>query len=123
MATEKTTLYKMGKKYGFLIIIIGKTRYRVKIGNDTWAFVDTDEPGPYYETVIMPVSTTVTITQHSQLYSYHISKLNNYEQLLGANSAVRDLITGAIDSHIITYIFDDVIGYEEHYPSKITTFL
>ena len=109
MATEKTTLFNMGKKFGFLLIIIGKNRYRVNIGDNTWAFFDTDDPGPYIKTVIMAVSTTIAGAQRSQLESSHTRKLNNYEKLSGANSAAQDLITVAIDIHLITSLFDNVI--------------
>ena len=47
MATERTTMYKMGKKFGFWVIIIGKTRYQVNIDDNTWEFVDTYNPVPY----------------------------------------------------------------------------
>ena len=53
METEKNTLYKMGKKFGFLVIIIGETCYQVNIGGKTRALVDTDDPGPYDKTAIM----------------------------------------------------------------------
>ena len=119
MAMEKTTIFKMGKKFGFLVIIIGKNCYRLNIGNNTWAFVDTDDPFPYDKTVIMAVSTTVTDTQHSQLESSHIRKLKNYEQLLGVNSAAQYLITVAIDIHLITPLFDNVIGYKGSYNINI----
>ena len=113
----------MGKKFGFLVIIIGKTCYRVKIGDDTWEFVDTYDPGPYDKNVIMAGSTTVTGAQSSQLEPTHIWNLNTYEQLLGSNIASRDRITGAINRNLITSLFDDAIGYEEHYPIEIITFL
>ena len=77
MATEKTTLFNMGKKFGFLLIIIGKNRYRVNIGDNTWAFFDTYDPGPYIKTVIMAVSTTIAGAQRSQLESSNTRKLNN----------------------------------------------
>ena len=47
METEKTTLYKMGKEFEFLVIIIGKTCYQVNIGDNTWVYLDTDNPVPY----------------------------------------------------------------------------
>ena len=50
MATWKITPYKMGKKLDFLVFIIGKNCYRVKIGDNTWKFVYTDKPGPHEKT-------------------------------------------------------------------------
>ena len=47
MATENTILYNMGKKIWFLVIVIGETRYRVKIGDDTLELFNTGNPGPY----------------------------------------------------------------------------
>ena len=44
---DKTSLYKMGEIFGFLVIIIVNTCYRVNIGNYTWEFFDTENPGPY----------------------------------------------------------------------------
>ena len=38
MATENTTLYNMGKKFGFLVIIISNNCYQVNIGNNTCEF-------------------------------------------------------------------------------------
>ena len=64
---ENNILYKMGRKFGFLVIIIGENCYRVNIGDNTWEFLNTDKPGPYEETVITDGSTTITGTQHSQL--------------------------------------------------------
>ena len=50
---------KIGKKIGFLVIIIGETLYQVKIGDETWAFVDTYDPGVYDKIIF--ISGTVAI--------------------------------------------------------------
>ena len=123
VATENTTLYNMGNKFSFLVIIIGKTFYRVNIGDDTWEFFNTDDPWTYEEIVIMSLSKTITGTKTSQLESAHIRKLNNHEQLLVENRAEQELIPSSINSHIITSLFDYAIEYEENYPIKIITFL
>ena len=102
MATENTTLYNVGKKFSFLVIIVDKTCYRVNISDNKWEFVNTDDPGPYNKTIIMDGSTTITGAQLRKLYSTHIRKLKYHNQLLGANSASRDLVTSeklAISSH------------------------
>ena len=96
---EKKTLYKMGKKFEFLVIIIGKTCYHVKICDNTWEFFRTYDPGPYGKTMTIARLTTITGTQHSQSESTHIRKLDNYKQFLGANRAAWELITCAINSH------------------------
>ena len=104
----------MGNNFGFLVIIIGKNCYRVNIGDIIWAFFDTYDPCPYDKTVIMAVSTTATSVQCSPLETYHIRKLKNFDQLLGGNRSSWDLITGAMNRHLIASIFDNVIGYKEH---------
>ena len=71
----------------------------------------------------MDGTAAITGTHFIPLEYVHIRKLNNDEQLLGENSASRDLITGAIDSHLNASLFYDVVGYEENYPIKIITFL
>ena len=105
------------------MIIISETCYLVKIGDNTWAFVNIEEPIPYNKTIIMSGTADITGAQLIQLESTHIMNLNNYEQFLGANSASQDLITGAINIHVITSLFDDAIIYEEHSPINIITFL
>ena len=60
-------LYKMGKKICFLVIILGKNCYQVKIGDDTWEFVNTYNWVLYKETVVNPVSITITRAQSSRL--------------------------------------------------------
>ena len=70
----------------------------------------------------MAVTAAITGTQCVKLEYTHIMKLKNYEQLLGANSAAQDLITGASNSNLIPYLFEDVIGYEKHSPIKIIMF-
>ena len=102
----------MGKKFIFLVVIIGKTRFLVNIGDNTWSFVHKYDPDPYEKTVIIDVSTNFTGTKRSQLESDHIRKLKNYKKSLRANSAAQDLITSEINIHLITSIFDKVIGYK-----------
>ena len=49
----------------------------------------------------MAGTAAITGAQRSQLASAQIRKLNSYEQFLGEKSSVQDLITGAINIHII----------------------
>ena len=91
----------------------------MNIGNTTWEFVDTYDPGTYYETVILDRSTTATGAQRRKLEYYHTRKIKNHEKFLGEKSAAQELITGEINSYLITSLFENIIGYREHYPIKI----
>ena len=71
----------------------------------------------------MAVPTTGIVVQLSQVESSQITKLKNDDNCLGANRAAQELLTGAIDSHPITSLFDDVFGYEEYPPINIIPFL
>ena len=86
-------------------------------------FINTDDLGPYDETIIMDGAEAITRAQCIQVKYDQICKIHSYEKLLNTNSAERDLITGAIDSHQIISLLEDVIGYEEHSPIDMIKFL
>ena len=68
-----------------------------------WIF-DIDNQVPYDKTITMAGKASITSAQHSQLESNITRNIKNYEKLLGANSAARYLITGAIDSNLIASV-------------------
>ena len=84
-----------------MVRIIGKTHLEVKIGDGTWAFVDTYYPRTYEKNDIMSEYKVITDTQRRTLESAHIKKLTNDEKLLGANSTSQDLMAVAINIHLI----------------------
>ena len=118
LATENTTLYNMGKKSGFFVIIIGKTCYQVKFGDNMLAFYDTEKPGPYDKAFMMYGAESITSAHRSQLESAHISKLKNYKQFLGANREAQDLVTGAIGSHLIASLLNISLVMNNILPSR-----
>jgi hypothetical protein len=122
VSSSKTTRFPQGNKYGHLVMIVGQTKYRNIIGDDTFVFAPPSDAGAY-DTITIIDNVASNAAAKAQAEAVHKRKQSEYYQWTAVESAARQLIVGAIDEELLVELIDEWVQYEEHTPAEIITFL
>jgi hypothetical protein len=89
----KTHHYKQGQKYGHLASAIPKQKYRLVIGNATWAHTVPGNPGAYLQAALGVGNSAAFQEQH---VAEHKILQKSYNDYLGIEEAGKELILYAV---------------------------
>ncbi len=89
----KTHHYEQGQKYGHLESAIPEAKYRIVIGDATWAHTVPNDPGAY-STAAMVAGTLAA--QHEQLVATHKVTIESHANYLKVEEAGKELILYAV---------------------------
>ena len=103
-------------------MILTEAKYRTIIGNNTWTYNESVDPGPYDITIINAMG-TVTQIERSQMKQEHKRTMGNHKESLGVGQAGRELIARAVDKEVLAPLWKKYIGYAEHDPQQMIAFL
>jgi hypothetical protein len=94
----KTHHYTQGQKYGHLASAISKSKYRLVIGNTTWAHTVPTNPGAYSADALNAGNAAATC---KQFMAQHKIKQKSYRDYLNVKEAGKELILYAVSNNTV----------------------
>jgi hypothetical protein len=117
----KTHHYKQGQKYGHLASAIPKQKYRLVIGNATWAHTVPCNPGMYSQAAL---SIDNSATLQEQHVVEHKILQKSYNDYLGVKEAGKELILYAVGDDALAPLKNSTLALEIwRYSRWSTTFV
>jgi hypothetical protein len=105
---KKTHHYEQGQKYGHLASAIPKQKYRLIIGNATWAHTVPGNPGTYLQAALGVGNSAALQEQH---VAEHKILQKSYNDYLGIKEAGKELILYAVGNDALTRLKKLYIGF------------
>jgi hypothetical protein len=94
----KTHHYEQGQKYGHLSSAFPKQKYRLVIGNATWAHTVPADPGAYLQAALGASNSAALQEQHM---AEHKILRKSYNDYLGIEEAGKELIQYAVGDNAL----------------------
>ncbi len=104
----KTHHYKQGQKYGHLASAIPEQKYRLVIGNATWAHTVPGNPGTYLQAALSVGNSAALQEQH---VAEHKILQKSYNDYLGVKEAGKELILYAAGDDALAPLKKLYIGF------------
>jgi hypothetical protein len=104
----KTHHYKQGQKYGHLASAIPEQKYRLVIGNATWAHTVPGDPGAYSQAALGISNSAALQEQH---VAEHKILQKSYNDYLGVEEAGKELILYAVGNDALAPLKKLYIGF------------
>jgi hypothetical protein len=104
----KTHHYKQGQKYGHLASAIPEQKYRLVIGNTTWAHTVPGDPGAYSQAALGVGNSAILQEQH---VAEHKILQKSYNDYLGVKEAGKELILYAVGNDALAPLKKLHIGF------------
>jgi hypothetical protein len=104
----KTHLYEQGQKYRHLASAIPEQKYRLVIGNTTWAHTVPGNPGAYSQTAFSIGNSAALQEQH---VAEHKILQKSYNDYLGVKEAGKELILYAVGDNALAPLKKLYIGF------------
>jgi hypothetical protein len=104
----KTHHYEQGQKYGHLASAIPEQKYRLVIGNATWAHTVPGDPGAYLQAALGVGNSAALQEQHM---AEHKILQKSYNDYLGIKEAGKELILFAVGKNALAPVKKLYIGF------------
>jgi hypothetical protein len=104
----KTHHYKQGQKYGHVASVIPEQKYRLVIGNATWAHTVPGNPGAYSQAALGIGNSAALQEQH---VAEHKILQESYNDYLGVEEAGKELILYAVGNNALAPLKKLYIGF------------
>ncbi len=104
----KTHHYEQGQKYGHLASAIPEQKYRLIIGNATWAHTVPGDPGTYSQAAL-GVGNSATLQEQHVVEHKILQK--SYNEYLGVEEASKELILYSVGDDALTPLKKLYIGF------------
>jgi hypothetical protein len=108
LRVTKTHHYKQGQKYGHLTSAIPEQKYRLVIGNTTWAHSVPGNPGAYLQAALGVGNSAALQAQHM---AEHKIFQKSYSDYLGVKEACKELILYAVGDNALAPLKKLYIGF------------
>jgi hypothetical protein len=100
--------YTQGEKYGHLVNLNPKSKYRLVIGNATWAHTVPANPGAYSADAL---TTGIAAATCKQFVAEHKVKQKSYRDCLSVKEAAKELILHTIVNDTVAPLKKQYIGF------------
>jgi hypothetical protein len=105
----KTYHYEQGQKYGHLASAIPEQKYRLVIGNTTWAHTVPGNPGTYLQAALGVGNSAALQEQH---VAEHKILQKSYNDYLGVKEAGKELILYAVGNNALAPLKNSTMALE-----------
>jgi hypothetical protein len=106
--SQKNHHYEQGQKYGHLASAIPEQKYRLVIGNATWAHTVPGDPGAYSQAALGVGNSAALQEQH---VAEHKILQKSYNDYLGVEEAGKELILYAVGDDALAPLKKLYIGF------------
>ena len=100
-------MVEKGCKYGFLVAVLGKTKYDAVIRNPAMHWTTSKDPIGYDETIQAKDSSL----DRSKGEKKHARKVLEYKRFLGAEESIRSLLLQAVEELYAEVLKEEYISY------------